>query len=533
MNILLINLTRFGDLLQSRALVRDLAAQGHRVGMVCLENFAAAARLLPDIAHVAPLPGSALLRESAAEPSPAARRWPLALSTLGSWRRDLERDFPYDDVRNLTATVSARLLCGLLAHNRPVTGFALDAEGFALNTNPWSAFTLGSTLVRGNSPFNIVDLFRRMGQDAANARGLRDPGAADLNRPDAAAGQAAEELLRSEAPAECAGFVGLQLGASRDERRLPTAAFAELGGLLWKKHRLCPVLLGHTSERPLAERYALRAGHPFIDLCGRTNLDQLAAALTRLRLLVSNDTGTLHLAAGLGTPVLGVYLATAQPFDTGPYREGSCTVEPDLPCHPCPFGRLCPNGLACRKHIPAGTLFALADAFLRTGRWPQAAAPGARVWLSTFDEHGFMDLHSLSGHEREDRTRWMALQRLLLRQFIDSEPQRPFAPEARPTPSADSGSPLFHKELDEAVMLAELMAGQAELLLVRPLPAVRDKLTTTIRRMRELLDGHPHLAALSILFSQYGEVHDPRELPTPLKNFHTLLKTLRDSAISA
>ena len=48
MNILLINLTRFGDLLQSRALVHDLAVQGHRVGMVCLENFAEAARLLPE-----------------------------------------------------------------------------------------------------------------------------------------------------------------------------------------------------------------------------------------------------------------------------------------------------------------------------------------------------------------------------------------------------------------------------------------------------------------------------------------------------
>jgi ADP-heptose:LPS heptosyltransferase len=532
MNILLINLTRFGDLLQSRALVRDLVDQGHRVGMVCLENFAAAARLLPDIAHVAPLPGSALLRESAAEPAPAARRWPLAFSALESWRCDLERDFPYEDVRNLTATVSARLLCGLLARSRPVTGFALDAEGFALNTNPWSAFTLGSTLVRGNSPFNIVDLFRRMGQDAAIARGLRAPGAADLNRPDATAEQTAEEFLRSEAPAEYAGFVGLQLGASRDERRLPTATFAELGGLLWEKHRLCSVLLGHASELPLVERYALKAKHPFISLCGRTDLKQLAASLTRLRLLVSNDTGTLHLAAGLGTPILGVYLATAQPFDTGPYRGGSCTVEPDLPCHPCPFGRPCPNVFACREHIPASTLFALADAFLNTGRWPTGTAPGARVWLSTFDEHGFMDLRSLSGHEREDRTRWMALQRPLLRQFIDSDPQRPFAPEAFFAPSVGPGSPLFSKELDEAVMLAELLAGQAELLLVRPLPTVRDKLTTTIRRMRHLLEDHPHLAALSILFAQYGEVHDPRELPTPLKNFHTLIKALRDNAIS-
>ena len=49
----------------------------------------------------------------------------------------------------------------------------------------------------------------------------------------------------------------------------------------------------------------------------------LAAVLRQSRLIVTNDTGTMHLAAGLGVPVLALFLATAQPWDTGPYREGS------------------------------------------------------------------------------------------------------------------------------------------------------------------------------------------------------------------
>ena len=535
MNILLINLTRFGDLLQSRALVHDLAVQGHRVGMVCLENFAEAARLLPEIAHVAPLPGSALLRALTEAPKDLPRQWPLAAAALDSWQRELIAAFPYEDVRNLTATTSARLLCRLLCRpqlgNCPSSGFGLDDEGFGTSGNPWGAFTLGSTLARGNSPFNIVDLFRRMGQDAATVRGLRTPGAVALTSPSEENRHAALELLQAEAPQGTAGFVGLQLGASNDARRLPTATFAALGDLLWEHHRLCPVLLGHKSELPLVERYRAKAERPFISLCGRTGLGELAAALTHLRLLVSNDTGTLHLAAGLGVPVLGVYLATAQPFDTGPYRENSCTVEPDMPCHPCPFGRPCPHGHACRAHISAQTLFERADAFLRTGTWPTGPAVGARVWLSEFDDHGFMDLRSLSGHEHEDRTLWMELQRPLLRQFIDDEPELPSVPQVTPVTLSPEGRSLFGKELNEAVMLSELMAGQAELLLMRPLPAVRDKLLKTIRLMGGLLDEHPRLAALKILFFQYTEIRDPLALPVPLKNFHTLLKALRDSIV--
>ncbi len=529
MNILLINLTRFGDLLQSRALIHDLAAAGHRVGLVCLENFAQAARLLPDVTHIAPLPGASLLRPLAGDPAGLPRQWPAGLAALGVWSQDLQRVFPYDDVRNLTATLSARLLCRLLAEDRPVVGFDLDEEGFARNSNPWSAFTLGSTAERGSSPFNLVDLFRRMGQNPDQARALHAPGSAALAPPPPPAREEIFALLQAEAPAGCSGFVGFQLGASRDERRLPGATFADLGDRLWAEHRLCPVLLGDKNEIGLAVRYREKARHPFISLCGRTDLAGLAACLPNLRLLVSNDTGTLHLAAGLGLPVLGVYLATAQPFDTGPYRAGACTLEPDLPCHPCPFGRPCPHNLQCRQAISVEVLFAQADAYLRTGAWKTGPAPGTRAWLSVFDDHGFMDLRSLSGHENDDRTLWLGLQRRLLRQFLDEEPDRPFAPQVAAMPFSKTGRALFCPTLGKAAMLSELLAGQAELLRLRPLPAVRDKLLKTLRHMQRPLEEQPPLAALKLLFLQYGDARNPLDLPTPLKNFHALLKALHQS----
>ena len=111
------------------------------------------------------------------------------------------------------------------------------------------------------------------------------------------------------------------------------------------------MLLGAPAENPLAQEYAARASAPFVNAVGRTNIPQLAALLTRTRLLATNDTGTMHLAAGLGLPCLAFFLATAQPWDTGPYLPGCCCLEPALPCHPCPYNQACPHEQVCLTRI--------------------------------------------------------------------------------------------------------------------------------------------------------------------------------------
>lgn len=180
-----------------------------------------------------------------------------------------------------------------------------------------------------------MDLFRKT---AGVGQG---PGRFVLRRPETAAAERAEARLREAAPVGTSVFVGFQLGASAVVRQWPTEAFARLGELLWEKHRAVPVLLGSPGEVALAEAYRRAGRAPCLDLVGRTDLVELAAVLTKLRLLVSNDTGTLHLAAGLDVPAVAIFLATAQPCDTGPYRPGCLCLEPDMPCHPCPFGAVC------------------------------------------------------------------------------------------------------------------------------------------------------------------------------------------------
>ena len=193
-----------------------------------------------------------------------------------------------------------------------------------------------------------------------------------------------KEILFSGSPR----YVGMQLGASEARRRWPLEYFVALGEHL-ALSGVVPVLLGGPGERTLAERYTLAAQHFHVDCVGRTSLEELAGVLASVHLLVTNDTGTMHLAAGLGTPILAIFLCTAQPWDTGPYLAGSLCLEPDMVCHPCAFGTSCPYDHGCRWTITPQAVAEFVVNHLETGQWGEWKASmqpdsGLRGWRSWF-----------------------------------------------------------------------------------------------------------------------------------------------------
>jgi heptosyltransferase-2 len=113
------------------------------------------------------------------------------------------------------------------------------------------------------------------------------------------------------------------------------------------------VLVGTDRERGAAEMIArmLPTG-TVINRCGRTDLMALAELLRHCRVLLSNDTGVMHLAAAVGTPVVAVFGSTS-PVWTGPLGRRSRAVSAGLKCSPC-FKRVCPRGdvpYECLKKI--------------------------------------------------------------------------------------------------------------------------------------------------------------------------------------
>ena len=484
MRLLVLNFTRLGDLLQTQPALAELAGQGHAVALACLENFAGAATLLPGASRVFPLPGAKLL-------AGLAGNWPGALALVTAFADQVTREFAPEAVINLTPAVAARLLARRLGGDT-VRGFGLDALGFRLESTPWAVFLEASSANRGLSPFNIVDLFRKA------AGGGRGRGQFALRRPDAGALEVAAARLGQVPSAH--GYVGLQLGASAAARQWPASAFARLGDQLWQRLGVVPVLLGGPGETGLADAYRQQATGPCLDLVGRTDLTELAAVLVGLRLLVTNDTGTLHLAAGLDVPSVALFLATAQPCDTGPYRPGCLCLEPDMPCHPCAFGTTCPREHACLLAIGPETVFAAVADFLKTGTFPARNYPGARAWLSDFDTAGFMDVRSLSGHDAEPRAVWLRLARQILRQFLDDIPFETTAPTGDVPESLRSALGTC---LDQSATLLELLAGQAALL--ARTPTMKSRFLGTWERVRRLWLASPYLAVLGHLWQRQAQ----------------------------
>lgn len=100
-------------------------------------------------------------------------------------------------------------------------------------------------------------------------------------------------------------------------------------------------LLGSPGERELCAGIAQAAGNrgEVHDMAGRLSLAEVGGLLERADLLIANDTGLMHMAAAVGTPVLALFGPT-DPVRTGPYGPGHRVLTAPAPCRPC-FSRTC------------------------------------------------------------------------------------------------------------------------------------------------------------------------------------------------
>ena len=132
-----------------------------------------------------------------------------------------------------------------------------------------------------------------------------------------------------------------------------------------------------------------------INLIGKTNIPQLAGVLEKLRLLITNDTGTMHLAEAVGTRCISLFFESANPFQTGPYGSGHIICSPDVECFPCPTTFECPVK-KCLDFIPSETIFKLVN--YKLGKTDSHSIPipeGVRINETCFNQLGIWDARPL------------------------------------------------------------------------------------------------------------------------------------------
>lgn len=176
----------------------------------------------------------------------------------------------------------------------------------------------------------------------------------------------AEALAKAALPGH-GPWVGLSPGAAYGPaKRWPPERFGALGGELQRDLGARLVLLGGLEERPVADQVKEHLPEPVLDLVGRTDLRQALGILSRLRLLITNDSGLMHAGAALGVPLVALFGST-DPRATGPFTPRATVIHHPWPCSPC-FKRTCDLGYPCL------TAITVAEVKEAASRWLGGAA---------------------------------------------------------------------------------------------------------------------------------------------------------------
>jgi lipopolysaccharide heptosyltransferase II len=153
-------------------------------------------------------------------------------------------------------------------------------------------------------------------------------------------------------------------------KRWPVPYWATLLDRLMREARAYVVLTGASSDLPLIEKITARMREQPITLAGKTSLNQLAALLKRADLLISGDSGPMHMAGAVETPLIAIHGPT-DPALSGPVSRHATILRSDIWCSPCYQARDTADcrffTTQCMKNILPAQVFALVREKLREG----------------------------------------------------------------------------------------------------------------------------------------------------------------------
>jgi lipopolysaccharide heptosyltransferase II len=326
--------------LDAIALVRHAAPEA-AIDLIVGEWNETIATLIPGVDRVETMNAGWLARDagSLSAAAMARRAW--------AWRRRR-----YGLAINFEGDIRSNVLLGLSGAPRRV-GFGMAGGGAMLT----DCVPFDPTVHTRSNALRLVERafdFRAGSYEAF--RPARD--AVRLAVPAEARARAAELLA---GVADARPIIVVHAGGGREVKQWNLDRFAEVASRLAASRDAAIVLSGDAGDRALVDavKADLEPTVRFVDLAGRADLVTLAAVLDRANLLVTGDTGPMHLAAALDVPVVAVF-GPSDPTRWGPFSPRARVVRVSLPCSPCNRIRRPPE--RCRGHIPDCLAAVSADA---------------------------------------------------------------------------------------------------------------------------------------------------------------------------
>lgn len=407
MKTLVIQRARFGDLLQTIPLVRSLEANGQDVSLLVSKDMVEISRLAFPGKEVTGFPGKGEILGQGTESlvAPAA--------ALGETMKDLLRQ-SFDRIIQ-TNHDGTGVLLGHILKAPEKSGFLALHEGTVegceeKSLSGWPAYLVSSA--RGVRAMNRIHL-----SDVWTGCGL------PWNR-------RPQEPVRKSPPLS-RGSVGIVLSGRSAYRELAMEDVASLAQRIQRTTGRRVVLLGRQEEKEKARDLLRLVSGDVENLVGETSLPELWNVVGSLSLLVSPDTGTLHLAAAMGIPTLGLFFANAQPHETGAYASEAISLAPDMDCYPCVGeGSGCVK-IECRSRMDIGYVGDLARSMIEGTPLPPEQK-GLSVWKSSI-ETGILSLRRMHPRSatREDVLA-VLYRRFFLRILEPGYPLVPLEEEFRP-----------------------------------------------------------------------------------------------------
>ncbi len=137
-------------------------------------------------------------------------------------------------------------------------------------------------------------------------------------------------------------MIAIHVSARQEVKRWPIERFSQVADRIQQAGWGMPVFIGASDDVPIVAEVQKRMQTDSIDLAGQTSLKELAALLRVSRLLITNDSGPMHLAAAVGTPVVALFGPT-DPRKIGPYGKGHVVLQQTEQCPACRTGAKGPH----------------------------------------------------------------------------------------------------------------------------------------------------------------------------------------------
>ncbi|MEB2398751.1 MAG: glycosyltransferase family 9 protein [Alcaligenaceae bacterium] len=352
--ILCIRLDNLGDVLMTTPAIRALkqACPGRRIALLASPAGAALAPFLPDVDEVIAY-DAPWVKNEVDDPDGEARM----LRALRAADFDAAVIFTVYSQSPLPAALMCRLagIPRVLAHCR---------ENPYRLLSDWQPETEPHQQTRHETRRQL-DLVERVGAVC------KDPRLVFATRDGDRLGVRAK--LRAHGLAPGGAWIVSHCGATAPSRRYPPECFAEALSMLGGRAGTV-VLTGGASEQALTDgiRRMCAGAVPIIDFAGLLSLGELACLIEDAALLLSNNSGPVHLAAALGTPVVDLYALT-NPQHT-PWMVPSRVLFHDVPCKYC-YRSVCPEGHHdCLRKVPPATVCAAVLELLAASA-PNASEP--------------------------------------------------------------------------------------------------------------------------------------------------------------